>query len=102
MPLDVARREGVTGPVVAVAGALDITTADQLEHALLTAEADAPPVLELDLRGIGFFDSTGLQMVLDAHVRAERAGRRLVVTAGDGEARRVMELAEVTAELELR
>ena len=102
MPLDVDRRDGADGPAIAVSGALDITTADGLEQALLAAEADAPPVLELDLRGVGFFDSTGLQMVLDAHVRAQRAGRRLVVLAGDGEARRVIDLAEVGADLELR
>ena len=102
MPLELRREPGAEGPVVVVAGALDITTADRLEAALLAAEADAPRALVLDLREVSFFDSTGLQMVLDAHLRAEQAGRRLVVVAGHTEARRVFDLAEVSAELELR
>ena len=102
MPLDVERRDGVTGPSIVVSGALDITTAEQLERALLAAEADGPRTVELDLRGVSFFDSTGLQMVLGAHVRAREAGRRLLVVAGQSEARRVLDLAEVSAELELR
>lgn len=102
MPLDVHTEAGAEGPVVRVSGALDISTADRLEQALHAAEADAPEVLVLDLVGVGFFDSTGLQMVLDAHVRAGETGRRLMVVAGESEARRVFDLAEVSADLELR
>jgi anti-sigma B factor antagonist len=102
MPLDVARHDGALGPLVVVSGALDITTADALERSLMACEEAGPDAIELDLRGVDFFDSTGLQIVLDAHVRATSAGRRLVVVAGDGEARRVLDLAEVTADLEVR
>ena len=102
MPLDVRHEDGAEGPVVTAAGALDITTADRLEQALLHAEAGRPATLVLDLRGVDFFDSTGLQMVLDAHVRASQDARTLLVVAGDGEARRVFDLAEVSADLELR
>ena len=55
----------------------------------------------LDLREVTFFDSTGLQLVLDADVRAREEGRRFVVAAGDGEPRRVLELAEVIERLTL-
>lgn len=102
MPLSVERHDDAEGPVVTVTGDLDITTADRLERALLDVEASSPELLHLDLRGVEFFDSTGLQMVLDAQVRAKDAGRRLLVVAGDGEARRVIELAEVAPDLELR
>ena len=59
-------------------------------------------MLVLDLREVTFFDSTGLQLVLDADVRAREEGRRFVVAvAGDGEPRRVLELAEVADRLNL-
>ena len=48
-----------------------------------------------------FFDSTGLQLVLDADVRAREEGRRFVVLPGDGEPRRILELAEVADRLNL-
>ena len=65
------------------------------------AENDQPGVLVLDLREVTFFDSTGLQLVLDADVRAREEGRTFIVLAGDGEPRRVLELAEVTGRLNL-
>jgi anti-anti-sigma factor len=102
MALEIESAGRGDGPRIVVRGPLDITTGDALERALLEAERGAPAVLELDLRGVGFFDSTGLQIVLDAHVRAGEEGRRLVVIAADSEARRVLDLAEVSGDLELR
>ena len=58
-------------------------------------------MLVLDLREVSFFDSTGLQLVLDADVRAREEGRRFVVLPGDGEPRRILELAEVADRLQL-
>jgi anti-anti-sigma regulatory factor len=55
--------------------------------------------LTIDLTGVDFLDSTGLQIVLDADIRAHEAGRRLVVIAGEGEAARVFALAEVADRL---
>ena len=53
----------------------------------------------IDLREVTFFDSTGLQLVLDADVRAREEGRILIVAPGDGEPRRILELAEVADRL---
>ena len=58
-------------------------------------------MLVLDLREVSFFDSTGLQLVLDADVRAREEGRRFVVLPGDGEPMRILELAEVADRLQL-
>ena len=60
-----------------------------------------PATLVLDLRDVTFFDSTGLQLVLDADVRAREEGRRFIVLPGDGEPRRILELAEVADRLQL-
>ena len=61
----------------------------------------SPEKLVLDLREVTFFDSTGLQLVLDADVRAREEGRTLIVAPGDGEPRRILELAEVADRLRL-
>jgi anti-anti-sigma factor len=84
-----------------VQGELDMETGPRLQDELERAHDAAPAVLVLDLRGVTFFDSTGLQIVLDAEVRCRENGSKLVVRAGDGEPRRVLELADVTDRLTL-
>ncbi|MBE2319304.1 STAS domain-containing protein [Solirubrobacter sp. CPCC 204708] len=84
-----------------IRGELDMETGPRAEEELRRAEEDKPQVLVLDLREVSFFDSTGLQLVLDADVRAREEGRTFIVIPGDGEPRRVLELAEVTDRLNL-
>src|SRR5688572_5045897 len=86
---------------VIVRGELDMETGPRAEEELRRAEDGRPSVLVLDLREVTFFDSTGLQLVLDADVRAREEGRTFVVMPGDGEPRRILELAEVADRLEL-
>jgi anti-anti-sigma factor len=84
-----------------VQGELDMETGPRLQDEIERAHAAAPAVLVLDLRGVTFFDSTGLQIVLDADVRCRQEGRELIVRAGEGEPRRVLELADVSDRLNL-
>lgn len=77
-------------------------TGPRAEAELRRAEEDKPPVLVLDLRKVTFFDSSGLQLVLDADVRAREEGRSFVVALGaNGEPRRVLDLADVADRLNL-
>lgn len=83
-------------------GDLDLATAEQLERAIAAAERKvATGRLVLDFSELDFMDSTGLQVLLDADVRAEADGRELVVVAGDGPARRVLELADALPRLKV-
>ncbi len=84
-----------------VEGELDMDTGPRLRDEIERAHGAAPGRLVLDLRGVTFFDSTGLQIVLDAEVHCRESGRELVVWPGDGEPRRVLELADVTDRLRL-
>ena len=84
---------------ITVRGEVDLTTGERLEREILAAEEREPATLVIDLTGVGFLDSTGLQIVLDADVRAQAAGHRLVVVSGEGEAARVFALAEVADRL---
>ena len=84
-----------------VRGELDMETGPRLDEQIREVEAQRPAVLVLDLREVSFFDSTGLQLVLDADVRAREEGRRFVVLPGNGEPMRILELAEVADRLQL-
>jgi anti-anti-sigma factor len=86
---------------IVVSGELDLATGPRVEEEVRRAEADGPETLVLDLRAVTFFDSTGLQLVLDADVRAREEGRTLIVAPGDGEPRRILELAEVIDRLRI-
>ena len=82
-----------------VHGELDLDTGPRLEADLRHARRAGPDELILDLSRLTFFDSTGLQIVLDCDVRARAEGHRFKLVTGDGEALRVLELAEVTERL---
>src|SRR3954470_19527257 len=101
LPFSVEREQSNATVRVIIRGELDMETGPRAEEELLRAEDGAPPVLVLDLREVTFFDSTGLQLVLDADVRAREEGRTLIVLPGDGEPRRILELAEVADRLRL-
>ena len=101
MRFDVERSR-IDGAVrVSVRGELDLETGPRVQEALLHAEREAPRRIVLDLTGVTFFDSTGLQIILDAEVRARDAAYAFVVAPGGGEVLRVLELAEVRGRLEL-
>jgi anti-sigma B factor antagonist len=87
---------------VAARGELDLLTAARLERALEEAESSlGARRLVLDYSGLEFMDSTGLQVLLDADVRAAEAGWELVVAVGESEARRVLELVDVLSRLQV-
>jgi anti-sigma B factor antagonist len=71
-----------TAVVVALHGDLDIGSVDRAKVALDDAEKLRPATLVLDLRGLTFFDSTGLRLLIKTASRATIDGRRMVVTAG--------------------
>ncbi len=74
------------------AGELDLVTAPSLAQALREAEGGDGAIV-LDLGELSFMDSSGLAVVLAAVRRSDANGRRLTVRAGDGRARRLLELA---------
>jgi anti-anti-sigma factor len=82
-----------TGPlvVVAVAGDLDHDTCDLLGMALHSA-IDAGGRVCCDLTRVDLLAAAGVNTLLDAHHRAERRGRRLIVRGALGIARRVLQI----------
>lgn len=99
MAIEIERTDEEHGIRLTVRGDVDMTTGQRLEQALLEAETAEPATLTLDLSRVDFFDSTGLQILLDADVRAHATDRRLVVAPGEGEAARVLALTQVADRL---
>jgi anti-anti-sigma factor len=89
--LNVQRYDSVA--TVVVSGELDLATAPRLSAAV--AEHGDAKVLVLDMTATTFIDSTGVRALLQAHGRSAGSGSRLVVVAGDGAVRRVLELCEL-------
>ena len=61
----------------------------------------APATLVLDLHALKFLDSTGLRLIISAHSRARRAGRRLRIVPGNAAVRRIFHLTGVGERLDI-
>jgi anti-anti-sigma factor len=80
MPEDKFPVEVVRGvPVVAAPEEIDITNAEALRSALLTAAANGHDRLVVDMTGTRFCDSSGLHTLVAAHKRAEAEGREVLL-----------------------
>lgn len=67
------------GSLLALSGRLGATTVADVRHALARAIEQGAGDLILDLHGVELVDATGLGVLVGAHRRADRAGRRLVL-----------------------
>jgi anti-sigma B factor antagonist len=76
-PADIkSKREG-DSVTVAVAGEIDLSTADQLDAAIRKAEETDTNRIVVDLSALSFVDSTGLSVLLEAIKRTRSDGNRL-------------------------
>jgi anti-sigma B factor antagonist len=66
-------------PVVAAPEEIDITNAETLRSALLTAAANGHGALVVDMTRTRFCDSSGLHTLIAAHKRAEAEGREVLL-----------------------
>jgi len=85
------RREG-PATVVSVTGEIDIDTVTDLTDALAEALSETDRLV-VDLTEVGFIDSIGLRGLVDIHIQATGAGRRLRLVVGQGATRRPIEIS---------
>ncbi len=83
MDLGITTRQSGSTTVVSVTGELDVHTATELELALREMISNGQHDVVVDLRGLGFLDSTGLSVLVKALKWAKEAGGGLRVVAAD-------------------
>ncbi len=77
---DVAQRDGTTH--LRPEGDLDMSTVEELERLLDTALDDGANRIVVDLRGLGFMDSTGITLLTRYNNAARRDGFDLALVQG--------------------
>ena len=93
--VDVQRRNDVT--IVQPQGELDLATVQTLQAALDGVERAGR--LVLDLRGLSFIDSTGLQLLVALHQRAQRERLQLTIMAPAAPVDRAIQLCGLDEKL---
>jgi anti-anti-sigma factor len=91
---------GLDAAWVHVAGELDVATAPQLERTLRLPQLQALLVV-LDLRELTVMDTSGVHAIVDASIRARRAGRRLVLLRGPPNVNRLLALTGSSDDVEI-
>jgi stage II sporulation protein AA (anti-sigma F factor antagonist) len=80
---------------LALHGALDLTVAPRIEEQMQSALLDGAGAFVLDLSGLSFMDSSGVNALLRARSLLGREDRPLVVVCPPGPTRRVLDLIGV-------
>jgi anti-anti-sigma factor len=93
------RREGDAALVVA-RGDIDLSTLAKATAALDGARAGARSMV-LDLRQVGFMDTSGLRLIIEEQRRAAATGYRFSVVRGSRRVQRLFEIAGLADEDEL-
>jgi anti-anti-sigma factor len=79
--------------VLALDGELEMANVAALESELSQVEATDCRQIVLDLRGLSFLDSTGVNQLMQAHARAEASGRKIALLVDGGPVHRVLEVS---------
>jgi anti-anti-sigma factor len=86
---------------VVLRGELDMSGTDRVNEAFLQAEQPPTSLLVLDLSGLDFIDSTGLEVILRAARRAHDSGGRLIVSRPSRYVRRLLEMTAIDQSLDV-
>jgi anti-sigma B factor antagonist len=95
-----ATHGGLDAAWVNVVGELDIATAPELALTLHESQQLAHLTV-LDLRELTFMDSAGVHTIVNASLRARKAGRRLVLVRGRPEIYRMFTLTGSTGDVDI-
>ena len=83
------------GYELALSGRLDASSASEMRDALHAAIDAGAGDLIVDASGVDLVDATGLGVLLGAHRRAARAGRRVVLRDASPRLVRILRLARL-------
>lgn len=91
-------RAAAQGPglrVVEVSGEIDLATVGIMEAAIAKAMQPPPPMLLVDLSGVTFMSSTGLNVLIRTHKDAEQSGTDLRIVSGSRPVHRAFTLTSL-------
>lgn len=92
MELKVTTRSQVDHTVISVTGEIDLYTAPRLQSELTAALSSSPVRLIIDMSGVDFCDSTGINVLLAAHRHARERGGELLLAGPGSATRRVLQV----------
>lgn len=93
MELEVSRLSRGDDIVLVVAGEIDLYTAPRLQRELAAAVGDGDPGhVVVDMSGVEFCDSTGMNVLLAAHWRATERGGSLELAAPRPSVRKILQV----------
>ena len=79
--------------VLALVGEIDLYTAPRLQSELTSALSDGKPTqIVVDMSGVEFCDSTGMNVLLAAHRTATERGGQLALAAPRPSVRKILEV----------
>lgn len=90
--LDVVTEHHDKHSLLRLRGELDVSNTGQLRAAITSAMESQPPVLVVDLSGLGFTDCAGLSVLVWARQQQNRCGHELVITGDRPIIRRLLQL----------
>jgi len=90
-----SRRDGDVH-TIALAGELDLATAERFEQELKRVEVTDALSIVVDLSGLAFMDSTGIRILVAADARSRADSERLALRHGPPAVQRVIELTGLT------
>ncbi len=86
--------EGVS--IVGLTGELNIHTAPDLRQPLMKYVKKGEESLLLDLTGLRFMDTSGLATLIEAQLKVEKYGGRIVLFGLDAQIRQVFDIVRVS------
>jgi anti-anti-sigma factor len=97
----VTEHHGWQRSVLRLQGELDASNRDHLHRVISSALENRPPLLVVDLSGLGFTDCAGLSVLVWAHKRLAGCGHRLVITGTKPTIQRLLHLTGLGTYLHL-
>lgn len=85
--------------ILKLGGDLDLHNAPLLESAIAEVDLTSGGALVIDLDNLEFLDSSGLRALMAAAEDAQAHGRRIAVTKGSEQVRRLLDITGATARL---
>ena len=80
---------------IGLSGELDLATAEGVRAELDRVEGGDARSIVLDLSGLTFMDSTGVRLLVQAHLRSTADSERLTLLRGQAAVQRVLQLSGV-------